>query len=485
MEQRIETTAGGVKQNSQDIEGLRQELRRMQSKLEEEREARDAALCEELRDRDMRRTNLIIHGLLEPAQGIGDNRERVEADRRLCGEVLATIGARTRSQDLRFCRRVGERGRDPRPLVIGIRTEEERRFILDRARLLQGTRFDNVAIVPDLTKMQRRAEDQLSGEAEIKNRSLTAEDREKNLRWLVVGRRGEKRLIKGVEHPPQRDRRRPQLGDFIQSSMQGSGPGIGNGGGGVGVGIGGGSGGQERDYANERAVGTRRKEYHLPLQQPNNALPHIPQLRLLEPINTNGGQYTPQQHRPVDERQVNGGGGPAGGYNNGRSNINGNNPNVGGFRNGNNRGCSTYNYEQGNNGSSSGYGYNSINAHNGNNGYSSGGYSNGYGASSNGYNRFSGNSGYNNNIGYGSAGHNNEYNSNRGHSNYNGYRSPPGARNGVQNNQHNGNRGGSSNSGYISPPSHSSHSNSGTTTATSGNSSGDNSGDNGQGTGAD
>jgi hypothetical protein len=52
MEQRIENTAGGVKQNMQDIEGLRQELRRMQSKLEEEREARDAALCEELRDRD-------------------------------------------------------------------------------------------------------------------------------------------------------------------------------------------------------------------------------------------------------------------------------------------------------------------------------------------------------------------------------------------------------------------------------------------------
>jgi hypothetical protein len=174
MEQRIETTAGGGKQNTQDIEGLRQELRRMQSKLEEEREARDAALCEELRDRDMRRTNLIIHGLAEPAQNVSDNRSRMEADRRLCGEVLATIGARTRGQDLRFCRRVGERGRDPRPVVIGLRTEEERRLILDKARLLQGTRFDNTGIVPDLTKMQRRAEDQLASEAELKNRGLTA-----------------------------------------------------------------------------------------------------------------------------------------------------------------------------------------------------------------------------------------------------------------------------------------------------------------------
>jgi hypothetical protein len=195
----------------------------------------------------------------------------MEADRRLCGELLATIGVRTRGQDLRFCRRVGERSRDPRPVVIGIRTEEERRFILDRAKLLQGTRFENAAIVPDLTKMQRRAEDQLASEAELKNRNLTAEDHEKNLRWLVVGRRGEKRLIKGVEHPPQRDRRRPQLGDYMPNMGQGGG--LGGGGGGNGGGSGGGGGGRERDYANKLATGTRRRDNYPPPCHPQTQPP--------------------------------------------------------------------------------------------------------------------------------------------------------------------------------------------------------------------
>jgi hypothetical protein len=94
---------------------------------------------------------------------------------------------------------VGERGREARPIVIGLRSEQEKRYILDRAADLRNTRFSNVSICPDMTRMQRRAEDQLAKEAEIRNNQLTTEDRDKNLRWMVVGRRGEKRLIKGTE----------------------------------------------------------------------------------------------------------------------------------------------------------------------------------------------------------------------------------------------------------------------------------------------
>jgi hypothetical protein len=383
----------------------------------------------------MRRTNLIIHGLIEPAQSINDNRDRMEADRRLCGELLTIIGARTRGQDLRFCRRVGERGRDPRPIVIGIRTEEERRFILDRARLLQGTRFDNVSIVPDLTKMQRRAEDQLASEAELKNRSLTAEDNERNLRWLVVGRRGEKRLIKGVEHPPQRDRRRPQLGDYMRNNVR---SGNINGGGGGGSSGGGGSdgGGRERDYANELAVGTRRRDNYPPLQPPNTA-PQIPQPRLLDPIHSNGEQYTPQQHRPEERRQAHNGGGPSYEANGGSG---GNNWNSGGgYTNNNNRG-----YGQAINNSS--------------------GHSGSYRNNGSGYNSSANGGGYNSNTnggGFGNNGYSNQYGSNRVVNNNNGYRSPPWNGNNGYSNEYGNNRGynlgnnggyNHSSSGYRSPP---------------------------------
>ena len=43
----------------------------------------------------------------------------------------------------------------------------------------------------------------LSEEAERRNQDLTEEDRERNLKWIVVGSRGEKRIIKATERDEQ------------------------------------------------------------------------------------------------------------------------------------------------------------------------------------------------------------------------------------------------------------------------------------------
>jgi hypothetical protein len=186
MEEKMDGNIRETKQNSQEIEKLREELNKMRSTLESEREAKNDMLGEELRDRETRRNNIIIHGQQETDVNTNP-RDRMERDKQLCGELLAAIGARTRSVDLRFCRRVGERGREARPVVIGLRSEEEKRSILDRAAELRRTRFNNVSVGPDMTRMQRRAEEQLSKETEKRNEQLTAEDREKGLRWMVVG----------------------------------------------------------------------------------------------------------------------------------------------------------------------------------------------------------------------------------------------------------------------------------------------------------
>ena len=49
-----------------------------------------------------------------------------------------------------------------------------------------------MTVVPDMTKSQRKGEQQLRDEAARRNTQLTEEDRNKNLKWLVVGKRGEK-----------------------------------------------------------------------------------------------------------------------------------------------------------------------------------------------------------------------------------------------------------------------------------------------------
>jgi hypothetical protein len=49
---------------------------------------------------------------------------------------------------------------------------------------------------PDQTKRQKQEEMEMKAEAVRRNRDMPSEDRSKNLAWLVVGPRGDKRLIK-------------------------------------------------------------------------------------------------------------------------------------------------------------------------------------------------------------------------------------------------------------------------------------------------
>jgi hypothetical protein len=158
-----------------------------------------AFLLEEMREREQRKLNLVIHGVDEPPEEMEDNRERAEEDKDTCGRIFKAIRVRATRNSVKFCRRVGKRGRDPRPIVIGLYRESDRNDILASARDLQHTRYRDVNIVPDLTKNQRGEEAKMRDEADRRNRDLTAEDKEKNVKWLVVGKKGEKRLTKGQE----------------------------------------------------------------------------------------------------------------------------------------------------------------------------------------------------------------------------------------------------------------------------------------------
>jgi hypothetical protein len=116
--------------------------------------------------------------------------------------------------------------------------------ILDQARELRNTRYKDVGIGPDQTRKQKQAELKLNEEADRKNREeLTQEDRSKNLKWIVVGQRGEKRIVKETEREYNADRRavgegRQREGRPRQRSMEqrqnqeratGGGPGHGGG----------------------------------------------------------------------------------------------------------------------------------------------------------------------------------------------------------------------------------------------------------------
>jgi hypothetical protein len=199
MDKRIGDNTENINRTRKEVGKMDTELRKVERRMDDMQEKLEETIFEEIRERDQRKLNLVIHGLEEPSDEIEDTRERAEEDKEACGLIFKTIKARATKSSLRFCRRIGKRGRDPRPVVVGMFSEEERRNVLEKARELQHTKYKNVNIVPDLTKKQRAEEARMKDEAERRNRDLTEEDREKNVKWLVIGKRGERRMIKGQE----------------------------------------------------------------------------------------------------------------------------------------------------------------------------------------------------------------------------------------------------------------------------------------------
>ena len=217
-EARVESNSDKIEEVRKMTEELRHELREQVKKTEGIQERMELVMDAELREREARRLNLVIHGLPEPEDGLKEPRERMERDKEECERLFIAMKARTRYQGVRFCRRIGERGTDPRPVVFGVYSEDEKRHLLEKSKELKYTRYENVTVVPDMTKSQRRGEQKLRDEADNRNAQLSDVDRAKNLKWIIVGKRGEKRLIKGLEREGQWGRQERDQGLATVSS---------------------------------------------------------------------------------------------------------------------------------------------------------------------------------------------------------------------------------------------------------------------------
>ena len=220
---------GGLQKVQEDVTKLAAAVEKQSKKVEEVQAAAAAAdsssVFEEIRERESRKGNVIMHGMGEaPPDHAG--RARWDWDIRSCENLFAALHIPVKAEGIRFVRRVGEAGGQPRPLVVGF--HEER----DRARVLRAdtrrTQFSDVDIVPDLTKAQRKEEDDLRGEMVNRNRRMSSEDRSKNLAWVVVGPRGAKRLVKKYidvtaemanRRPPRRREEGVQRGPTLPASQ--------------------------------------------------------------------------------------------------------------------------------------------------------------------------------------------------------------------------------------------------------------------------
>ena len=198
VEKATEENAANVKEIEQKVQSLSEEVKKQRSGADKLAQNCENGIFEELRDRESRKLNIVIHRVGECPNEKASIQERIEWDLESCVNMFKAMQLQFGKETIKFVRRVGEKKESNRPLVVGLTTDEGRRKILDNARELKNTFFKEISIVPDLTKRQREEDDNIRRLASDKNKELTAEDRAKNLEWLAVGRRGERRLIKAV-----------------------------------------------------------------------------------------------------------------------------------------------------------------------------------------------------------------------------------------------------------------------------------------------
>ena len=203
-----ETNKETLKVMDSKVEKICEELKKKDEKTEKLVKQGESNVYEEMRERELRRLNVVFFKIPELNEKNATGKDKMEWDKKSCCNVFSALELDLGEKSIKFCRRVGEKGEEPRPLVTGFWTEMERAMLLREAKKLEKTVFSDISVTADLTKIQRDEEKDMKKEADKRNAQLSEQDKSKNLRWMVVGARGEKRFVKAVprDQPAQRGR---------------------------------------------------------------------------------------------------------------------------------------------------------------------------------------------------------------------------------------------------------------------------------------
>ncbi len=177
MHSNIERIDSEVKEVRSDMQSVKSELTSVNNSVKQVVESatkvvedNNKVIFDELREREARRLNVVLRGVQEHAGDQATGKERQAWDISQCIQICRALDLTYAEEDFKFCRRVGVSEDGPRALILGFYTETEKGMLMRRPKRLPDTR---VRVAQDLTQEQIQ----------------------KNLAWMVVGARGEKRLV--------------------------------------------------------------------------------------------------------------------------------------------------------------------------------------------------------------------------------------------------------------------------------------------------
>ena len=191
-----------IQANKEEIERVKVRMDIVEKKVEEiDKDAiikiSNEAVFREIRERESRKSNLVLHKVPELVGDSVTSRDRRDHDIRKVLEIFEFLQCTVPAEDIKFIYRPGDKVNPewPRPVILSLKDPGARHYILAHSNKLANSNFNQISIVPDLTPQQRNEEEGLRKEATKLNAELTEEEAG-NWEWVCVGLRGQKRLIK-------------------------------------------------------------------------------------------------------------------------------------------------------------------------------------------------------------------------------------------------------------------------------------------------
>ena len=148
VEKHQEEQDGEIQEINRKMGQTNKEFKKLEKKIEESKSGDD--VLQELRERKIRRLNVVFYGIGEPEDNASFD-ERKSWDRQSCQNIFHALKLKLKATSLKFLRRIGERSDKPRPLLVGMASQEDKEILLDSARYLKETQFTRVGISADLT----------------------------------------------------------------------------------------------------------------------------------------------------------------------------------------------------------------------------------------------------------------------------------------------------------------------------------------------
>lgn len=121
-----------------------------------------AELLEEMKQRDLRKCNVVIYGVREPTTG--NVHERRQADEDKCDELFEFLGIS--HGNVQSVKRLGKKREDnKRILCVTLKDENSKHLLIKRSKQLRRSpSYENIFIKPDLTFVQRQLDYELRKE---------------------------------------------------------------------------------------------------------------------------------------------------------------------------------------------------------------------------------------------------------------------------------------------------------------------------------